>query len=254
MNERLPSGFLLDAVASLDPMPRIEGPRPEVAEPALPDRGGVEDAAQSVVQVVATGGSGYGYGSGGSGWVAAPDLVVTNAHVVAGSDRVAVRPEGAWRGYEAEVVSVDPGNDVAVLAVDGLGLPALPSAAPEAGEPVAILGYPYGGPLDAEAGRVGGTSQAITGDAYGNGPVSRYVTSIRGEANPGNSGGPAVNREGEVVGTVFASAGYGNVAYAIPPSVVAEQLDVAESRVASGTSQENASTTNPVTRARETAA
>ena len=254
MNERLPSGFLLDAVASLDPMPRIEGPRPEVAEPALPDRGGVEDAAQSVVQVVATGGSGYGYGSGGSGWVAAPDLVVTNAHVVAGSDRVAVRQEGAWRGYEAEVVSVDPGNDVAVLAVDGLGLPALPSAAPEAGEPVAILGYPYGGPLDAEAGRVGGTSQAITGDAYGNGPVSRYVTSIRGEANPGNSGGPAVNREGEVVGTVFASAGYGNVAYAIPPSVVAEQLDVAESRVASGTSQENASTTNPVTRARETAA
>ena len=254
INERLPSGFLLDAVASLDPMPRIEGPRPEVAEPALPDRGGVEDAAQSVVQVVATGGSGYGYGSGGSGWVAAPDLVVTNAHVVAGSDRVAVRPEGAWRGYEAEVVSVDPGNDVAVLAVDGLSLPALPSAVPEPGEPVAILGYPYGGPLDAEPGRVGGTSQAITGDAYGNGPVSRYVTSIRGEANPGNSGGPAVNREGEVVGTVFASAGYGNVAYAIPPSVVAEQLDVAESRVASGTSQENASTTNPVTRARETAA
>jgi S1-C subfamily serine protease len=245
INERLPSGFLLDAVASLDPMPRIEGPRPEVAEPALPDRGGVEDAAQSVVQVVAT---------GGSGWVAAPDLVVTNAHVVAGSDRVAVRPEGAWRGYEAEVVSVDPGNDVAVLAVDGLSLPALPSAVPEPGEPVAILGYPYGGPLDAEPGRVGGTSQAITGDAYGNGPVSRYVTSIRGEANPGNSGGPAVNREGEVVGTVFASAGYGNVAYAIPPSVVAEQLDVAESRVASGTSQENASTTNPVTRARETAA
>jgi S1-C subfamily serine protease len=254
MNERLPPNFLLDAVASLDPMPRIEGPRPEVAEPAVPDRGGVEDAAQSVVQVVATGGSGYGYGSGGSGWVAAPDLVVTNAHVVAGSDRVAVRQEGAWRGYEAEVVSVDPGNDVAVLAVDGLGLTALPSAAPEPGEPVAILGYPYGGPLDAEPGRVGGTSQAITGDAYGNGPVSRYVTSIRGEANPGNSGGPAVNREGEVVGTVFASAGYGNVAYAIPPSVVAEQLDVAESRVASGPSQENASTTNPVTRARETAA
>lgn len=256
MNERLPSGFLLDAVASLDPMPQIGGPRPEVADPELPGQNGVEDAARSVVQVVATGGSGYGYGSSGSGWVAAPELVVTNAHVVAGSDRVAVRQEGAWRGYEAEVLTVDHSNDVAVLGVDGLDLPALPSAAPEPGEPVAILGYPYGGPLDAEPGRVGGTSQAITGDAYGNGPVSRYVTSIRGEAYSGNSGGPAVNREGEVVGTVFASAQYGDVAYAIPPSVVAEQLDVAESRVASasGTSQENASTTNPVTRARETAA
>jgi len=73
----------------------------------------------------------------------------------------------------------------------------------------------------------------ITGDAYGNGPVSRYVTNIRGEAYPGNSGGPAVNREGEVVGTVFASAQYGDVAYAMPPSMVAEQLDVAQSRVAS---------------------
>ena len=253
MNERLPSGFLLDAVASLDPMPRIEGPRPEVADPELPGQNGVEDAARSVVQVVATGGSGYGYGSSGSGWVAASELVVTNAHVVAGSDRVAVRQEGAWRGYEAEVLTVDRSNDVAVLGVDGLDLPALPSAAPEPGEPVAILGYPYGGPLDTEPGRVGGTSQAISGDAYGNGPVSRHVTSIRGEANPGNSGGPAVNREGEVVGTVFASAEYGDVAYAIPPSVVAEQLDVAQSRVASAsaTSQENVYTGNPVTRARE---
>jgi S1-C subfamily serine protease len=254
MNEQLSSSFLLDVVASLDPMPRIEGPKPEVAEPVLLDRGSVEGAAQSVVQVVAIGGSGYGYGSAGSGWVAAPDLVVTNAHVVAGSNQVAVRQEGAWRGYEAEVVSVDPGNDVAVLAVDGLDLPALPSAEPEPGEPVAILGYPYGDPLDAESGRVGGTSSVVARDAYRGGPVSRYVTSIRAEADPGNSGGPAVNREGEVVGTVFASAGYGDVAYAIPPSVVAEQLDVAQSRVASasGASQENASTTNPVTRARET--
>jgi len=256
MNERLPSSYLLDVVASLDLMPRIEGPRPEVAEPALPDRSGVEDAAQSVVQVVAIGGSGYGYGSGGSGWVAAPNLVVTNAHVVAGSDWVAVRQEGTWRSYEAEVVSVDPGNDVAVLVVEGLDLPALQSAEPEPGEPVAILGYPYGGPLDAESGRVGGTFSVIARGAYGGGPVSRYATSIRAEADPGNSGGPAVNREGEVVGTVFASAAYGEVAYAIPPSVVTEQLDVAQSRVASasGASQENASTTNPMTRARETGA
>jgi S1-C subfamily serine protease len=251
LNERLPSGSLLEVVTSLDPMPRIEGQRPEVAQPAPPDRGGVEDAAQSVVQVVVIGGSGYG--SAGSGWVAAPNLVVTNAHVVAGSNRVVVRPEGAWRGHEAEVVSVDPGNDVAVLAVDGLGLPALPSAEPEPGEPVAILGYPYGGPLDAEAGRVEGTSSVVSRDAYGGGPVSRYVTTISAEADPGNSGGPAVNREGQVVGTVFASAGYGDVAYSIPPSVVAEQLHAAESRIASasGTSQGNM---NPVARSRETAA
>ena len=242
VNERLPSGLLLDTIARLDPIPQIEGPRPEVAEPELPEGAGnngsvgAEEAAQSVVQIVATGGSGSGssgYGSSGSGWVAAPELVVTNAHVVADNDRVAVRRDGAWRGYEAEVVTVDRSNDVAVLEVDGLDLSALPVAEPEPGEPVAIVGYPYGGPLDTEPGRIGGTSRAVTRDTTGNGPVNRYITSIRGEANPGNSGGPIVNDQGEVVGTVFASAGYGDVAYAIPPSVVSEQLELAQGRVAS---------------------
>ncbi len=239
MDERLPSGLVLDTIASLDSIPQIEGPRPRVAEPELPDSGkdiggqGVEDATQSVVQVVATDGSGYGSGSSGSGWVAAPETVITNAHVIAESGQVTVRQEGAWQGYEAKVLTVDQTNDVAVLEVDGLDLPVLPVAEPESGESVAIVGYPYGGPLDAEPGRIGGTSQAITRDAYGNGPVNRYITSIRGEANPGNSGGPAVNGEGEVVGTVFASAGYGDIAYAIPPSVVSERLKVAQGQVAS---------------------
>ncbi len=62
-------------------------------------------------------------------------------------------------------------------------------------------------------------------DAYRGGPLKRFVTSISAEADPDNSGGPAVNREGEVVGTILASAGYGDVAGAIPSSVVAEQLD-----------------------------
>ncbi len=239
VDEQLPSGLILDTIASLDPTPQIEGPRPQVAEPELPDSGadiegqGVENASQSVVQIVATGDSGYGSGSSGSGWVAATEIVVTNAHVIAENDQVAVRQDGAWQGYEAEVLTVDQTNDVAILEVDGLDLPALPVAEPEPGESVAIVGYPYGGPLDAEPGRIGGTSQALTRDAYGNGPVSRYITSIRGEANPGNSGGPALNREGEVVGTVFAGAGYGDIAYAIPPSVVAGQLEVAQAQVAS---------------------
>ncbi|MGF1472692.1 MAG: MarP family serine protease [Rubrobacteraceae bacterium] len=241
VNERLPSGLLLDTISRFDPMPQIEGPRPDVAEPELPNGNSeqvIEEAARSVVQIVATGGSGSGasgYGSSGSGWVAAPEIVVTNAHVVAGSDRVSVRQGGSWRGYEAEVVAVDQTNDVAVLEVNGLDLPALPTAEAEPGESVAILGYPYGGPLEAEPGRIGGTAQTLTSDAYGNGPISRYITSIRGEANPGNSGGPAVNQEGEVVGTVFASAGYRGAAYAIPPSVVAAQLELAQDRVATTT-------------------
>lgn len=184
------------------------------------------------MQIIGTGGSGYG--SSGSGWVAAPELVITNAHVIAGSDRVAVRPEDSWGRLEARVVSVDRRNDVAFLEVDGLDLPALPLDDPTPGEPVAMLGHPYGGPLAAEAGRVGGTSPIVSRDAYGGEPVSRYVTSIRGEARPGNSGGPVVNSEGEAVATVFAArADYGQVAYAIPSGVIREQLDQAQSRVPS---------------------
>ncbi len=239
VDERLPSGLVLDTIASLDSIPRIEGPRPQVAEPKLPDSStniegqGLENASQSVVQIVATGAPGYGSGSSGSGWVAAPEVVVTNAHVIAENDQVAVHQDGAWQGYDAEVITVDQTNDVAVLEVDGLDLSALTVAEPEPGESVAIVGYPYGGPLDSEPGRIGRTSQALARDAYGNVSVSRYITSIRGDANPGNSGGPALNGEGEVVGTVFAGAGYGDIAYAIPPSVVAEQLEVAQAQVAS---------------------
>lgn len=233
VNERLPSGLLLDTIARLDPLPRIEGPAPQVEEPETPSPAGVEAAAPSVVRVLGTGGSGYGSGSSGSGWVAAPGLVVTNAHVIAGKDYLAVQPEGGWRRYEAEAVSVDELNDVAVLAVEGLDLPALPIDEPDSGESVAIMGYPYGGPLDVEAGRIGGTSQILSRDANGNGPVSREVTAIRGEANPGNSGGPVVNGEGEVVATVFgASAGYGEVAYAIPSWIVQQQLESVQGGVA----------------------
>lgn len=233
VNERLPSGLLLDTIARLDPLPRIEGPAPQVDEPEAPSPAGVEAAAPSVVRVVGASGSGYGSGSSGSGWVAAPGLVVTNAHVIEGNDYLAVQQEGAWRRYEAEAVSVDGRNDVAVLAVDGLDLPALPLAEPAAGEPVAILGYPHGGPLDVGAARIGGTSQILSRDAYGDGPVSREVTAIRGEANPGNSGGPVVNGNGEVVATVFgAGSGYAEVAYAIPSWIIQQQLDTVQGGVA----------------------
>ena len=70
---------------------------------------------------------------------------------------------------------------------------------------VAIVGYPENGPLDAVPGRIGSTSTVISEDAYGEGPVSRTVTSLSGEVRHGNSGGPAVNAAGAVETTVFAA-------------------------------------------------
>ena len=131
----------------------------------------------------------------------------------------------------AEIVLSDERNDVAVLRVEGLDLPALPLAAPIPGEAVAILGYPQNGPFDARAGRVGTTQRVLSGDAYGRGPVERLVTSIRGVVRRGNSGGPVVNSGGEVVATVFAGrVGTEGVAYGVPASVVEGAVGEARER------------------------
>ena len=200
-----PSGPVLNALARFDPSPRVEAPAPEVAAPRgaiLRDRD-VRAARASVVRVL---GTACGLGLQGSGWVAAPGLVVTNAHVVAGETDtvVQVRPEGPE--LDATPVAFDPRNDVAVLRVDGLDAPVLPLAATvRRGRPAAILGYPENGPYDARAGRVGDTQAVLAQDAYGRGPVEREITLLRGFVRSGNSGGPMVDGEGRVVTTIFAT-------------------------------------------------
>ena len=233
LDERLPSRTLLQAFSRLDPLPRIEGPRPEVPapDPELLEEPGVRQAAPSVVRVV--GASGIA-GRAGSGWVAAPGLVVTNAHVVGDSEYVAVQPEGVGAQLEAEVLVFDERNDLAVLGVEDLDLPALELAVPEPGESVAVLGYPENGPFDVQAGRVGQTQRVLTRDIRGRGSVERQVTTLRTSVRQGNSGGPAVNSDGRVVATIFAErAGEEGIAYGIPSPVVEEAVAEAEEQVGS---------------------
>jgi uncharacterized membrane protein required for colicin V production len=206
LNELLPpSGVLLHALARIDPLPSIDGPQAGVAPPApaVAEDPAVRAAAVSVVRVL---GSACGLGIEGSGWVVAPDEVVTNAHVVAGEHDTVVQVEGNPPDRSAEVVVFDPRNDIAVLRVGGLDEPSLPLATdPPAGLSAAILGYPEDGPFDVQAGRIGTTQSVLTPDAYGNGPVSRLLTPVRGLVRPGNSGGPMIDSAGQVVTTVFAA-------------------------------------------------
>jgi S1-C subfamily serine protease len=163
--------------------------------------------------------------------VAGHDLVVTNAHVVAGENDTVVEPGGASPGLPARVLDFDPHDDVAVLSVPGLTEPALPLAAdPRPGAAAAILGYPLDGPFDAEPGRIGQTHDVSTEDAYGRGPVIRSITSLRGRVRPGNSGGPMVDQAGQVVATVFAAivgSSSGEGGFAVPNALVRQQLAVA---------------------------
>ncbi len=206
LNQLLPpSGPVLDALSRLDPLPQVAGPSPDVAAP-LPRIGrapGVRAASRSVVRVL---GTACGLAIEGSGWVARPDEIVTNAHVVAGERDTTVEVGGHPPELPAEAVVFDPRNDVAVLRVPGLGgVPPLSVVdEPASGRAGAILGYPQNGPYDVQPGRIGRTQTILTDNAYGQGPVSRLLTPLRGLVRPGNSGGPLVDAGGGVLTTVFA--------------------------------------------------
>jgi S1-C subfamily serine protease len=233
INERVPPSRLLDAIARVDPFAAIRGPQPRVGppDPGLLRSAGVEAARASVLRVT---GSACGLGVEGSGWVAAPNLVVTNAHVVAGmKDAQVDRGDGDFR--DAQVVAFDAHDDVAVLRVEGLKAPPLPLVDPVEGQAVAILGYPENGPFTATPGRIGQTGVVLTDDAYGRGPVRRRVTTLRGLVRHGNSGGPAVDGRGRVEATIFAARIGSASGYAVPSALVRETLAQAGAReVSSG--------------------
>jgi S1-C subfamily serine protease len=219
-----PSGPLLNALARFDPLPSVPGPDAGVAppSPAVLRQPGVRAAAPSVVKVL---GTACGLGIEGSGWVAAPGLVVTNAHVVAGEQDTVVQSTGAT--HPAAVTSFDPHDDVATLRVPGLAARPLPLAAdPASGTPGAILGYPLDGPFDAEAARIGATRAVLSDDAYGRGPVRRAVTTLRGRVRSGNSGGPVVDARGRVLTTVFAATTSGpRSGFGVPNGVVRRAVE-----------------------------
>ena len=236
LNEILPpSGVILNALARLDPLPSIGGPPPQVPPPrsAIARSPGVQAAEASVVRVL---GTACGARLEGSGWVAAPGIVVTNAHVVAGEDDTVVQSRGQPPNLRAHALVFDRRNDVAILRVPQLTAPALElAAAPRSGTAAGILGYPRNGPFRIRAGRVGPRRTAITQDAYGEGPVTRSLLPFRGRVEPGNSGGPLVGANREVLGTVFAAATSGPPSgYAVPNSIVRRDLARAREPVETG--------------------
>lgn len=224
LNEVLPpSGPILHALDRVDPAPSIIGPAAPVAapDPAIAADPEVAQAEGSVVRVL---GTACGLGVEGSGWVAGPGLVVTNAHVIAGEDDTSVTTAGG-ASLDATPVHYDPGNDLALLHVDA-ELPRLEIAPdPRSGTAAAVLGYPENGPYAVAPARLGETRDTISEDSYGRGPIRRSITSLRGSVRSGNSGGPLVDDRGRVLGTVFAATTTGaSGGFAVPDKVVEDAL------------------------------
>jgi S1-C subfamily serine protease len=224
---------VLDVLARVDPFPSIIGPAPPTAlpDPRVLANPLVRRAAPSVVRVI---GTACGLSIEGSGWVARAGLVVTAAHVVAGESDTAVQPFGSGSTLSATAVGFDRTQDVAVLRVGALRARPLALGVPRGGTPVAILGYPENGPFDDEPGRVGLTANVISSDAYGNGPVTRTLTSVRGIVRHGNSGGPAVDGQGRVEATLVAARIGARVGYGVPADIVHRDLARARGPVSTG--------------------
>jgi S1-C subfamily serine protease len=144
-------------------------------------------------------------GREGSGFVYAPEHVMTNAHVVAGIDEPGVRVGGVGRSYTARVVLFDPSKDVAVLYVPDLQAPVLKfDDSATRGDSAVVAGYPQDGDLNLQAATVANRVRANGQNIYNDAIVTREIYSIRSTVRPGNSGGPLLTTDGRVFGVVFA--------------------------------------------------
>ncbi|MFD0969480.1 MarP family serine protease [Plantactinospora endophytica] len=142
----------------------------------------------------------------GSGFVYAEDRVMTNAHVVAGTRSVSVEVNGDR--HNARVVVYDPDRDLAVLYVPNLSAPVMRFATGEAAieDDAIVLGFPLDGPYNAQPARIRDVGEIAGPDIYESGRVNREIYTIRGLVRSGNSGGPLVAPDGQVLGVIFAAA------------------------------------------------
>jgi S1-C subfamily serine protease len=142
----------------------------------------------------------------GTGFVVAPGMVATNAHVVAGSDSVTVETTSGT--LSAEVVEYNPSVDLAVLRVLGLKSRPLVFAPRPAktGDDAVTAGYPLDGPFTVSSLRVRAQTALRGPDIYSKNTVTREVYTLRGSVRPGNSGGPLLAPDGTVLGVIFGAA------------------------------------------------
>ena len=233
-----PPGFLarVEAIISgVNFAPVFSGLEPPAPSPQpLPasiDTPGVRNAESETLKI-------QGYGCGGivfgSGFPVGPGMVLTNAHVVAGTQGTTVRGPADRSGLPARVVLFDPQRDVAILYVPRLALAPLPEAGAGQGTQGAAIGYPGGGTELGVAAAVDREVRAEGRDIYGQSLVVRNIWIIEARVVPGNSGGPLVDLNGNAIGVIFAaSTSSPGTAYALTDTEVQPDIDQAQGRTSS---------------------
>ena len=201
-----------------NPFPRVfDALRPSPDPGVVPGASGLSDALATTVaaSTVKIEGEACSRIQEGSGFFVADDLVVTNAHVVAGEDDSDVVLSDGSR-MDGTVVAFDPVRDLAVLRTSGADRPALPLDGAEVGTSGGVFGHPGGGPLEISPFQVGEQITAVGTDIYDSRRSERKVLVLAADLAPGDSGGALVDPRGQVVGVAFAIApDRPSVAYAL---------------------------------------
>lgn len=202
-------------LSAMDGLSHLAGP--DVGEPSTAGTEATVTAARASVVRVTGNAPECGGSVSGSGFVVAPERVLTNAHVVAGVTSPQVEVHIGGQLSPATVVYFDARQDIAVLAVPGLGSSALGVAGDLAatGDDAVVAGFPNGGPFHAVPARIRTQVDLRAQDIYGNGDVQRSVYSLRATVRPGDSGGPLLTPAGLVLGMVFGADAKDQTGYAL---------------------------------------
>jgi S1-C subfamily serine protease len=169
----------------------------------------------------------------GTGFIISPERVITNAHVVAGVKDPVVTLSNTKIQLVGRVIAIDRKKDVAVIYVPGLNGNKLTFIGPVVPNEIGfVVGYPNGGSLITSAVSVSSEFESIGTDIDGNGETRRDVIVFGGNVRPGNSGGPLLNNQGQVLGVVFAAdAENKNTGYALAPSEVAKLISETQNEI-----------------------
>lgn len=216
-----------DVFVGIPPAPADPVPPPSTAQA----RAAFRAVARQTVEIVDPACDGI---LQGTGFVVGFELVLTNAHVVAGGRAPEVVLRDGRSRLDAYPVLFDPELDIAILRVPGLAVPPVEMIwwLVDRGKVGAVVGYPGGDPLTGVRAAVRRSLEALGRDIYGEGTVQRHVYELQTQVRPGNSGGPFVMADGRVAGVVFANSTTDpGTGYAIASKEVVPLVERAEARL-----------------------